>query len=106
MSNASYLRSQLRAMTYDGKPRFEMLDAGDTGCLPVVTARLNPDLELNYNDIDLQHALSESHWYVSGYKMTLNDPITEEEVPLFVDADAKSTMFRVVVKSNLTRYLM
>ena len=29
-----------------------------TCCLPVVAARLNPDIELPYDDIDLQHALS------------------------------------------------
>merc|ERR1712205_14956 len=49
---------------------------------------------------------AESHWYVSGYKMTLNDPVTEKEIPLFVDETPDKTMFRVVVKSNLTRFLM
>merc|ERR1719203_739541 len=34
MENAKYLRDELKKMTYKGKPRFEMLDDGDTHCLP------------------------------------------------------------------------
>jgi len=29
---------------------------------------------MKYDDIDLQHALSESHWYVSGYALGFEDP--------------------------------
>merc|ERR1719277_2435851 len=103
-------------MTHNGMPRFELMDeghwqwdkdgtCGHTGMLPVFAARLNPALGLAYNDIDLQHQLAESHWYVSGYSLSMTHPITEEKMPLFKDADMKGTMFRVVVKSNLTRYL-
>ena len=81
-----------------------MLDGGDTRCLPVVAARLNPELGLHYTDIDMQHALSESHWYVSGYSLGFEDPSNhnEELEDIFTDVDKDATMFRVVVKSNLT----
>merc|ERR1712190_455808 len=88
-----------------GQSYFELMDAGDTKCLPVFAARLNPELGLRYNDIDLQHKLAEDHWYVSGYHLSMTHPLTEETMPLFHDAPADGTMFRVVVKSNLTRYL-
>lgn len=70
--------------------------------LPVVTASLNPALRLAYDDIDLQKVISERHWYVSGYKMGFDHPLTEERKPLFTDAPVDRAMFRVVVKSNLT----
>jgi len=105
MRNAKFLRDGLKAMTYQGKPRFIFLDHGDDQCLPVVTAMLNPQCELSYDDIDLQHVLSQHHWYVSGYKMGLNHPLTEETIPLLRDESADQTMFRIVVKSNLTRDL-
>jgi len=103
MGNAKYLRDGLKAMQYEGKPRFVMLDHGDEACLPVVTASLNPECGFTYDDIDLQNVLSQHHWYVGGYKMSLNHPLTEEPLALFCDEDAERTMFRVVVKSNLTR---
>ena len=37
--------------------------------------------------------------------MALNNPLTEESEPLFHDASKDTTMFRVVVKANLTRRL-
>jgi glutamate decarboxylase len=103
MANAKYLRDGLRAMTHEGLPRFIFLDNGDAECLPVVTAMLNPACKFSYDDIDLQHVLSQHHWYVSGYKMGLDHPITEEKISLFNDESAEKTMFRIVVKSNLTR---
>ena len=106
MKNASFLRDELRKMQHNCKPRFLIMDHGDKGCLPVVTARLNPECNLPYNDIDLQHALSQHHWYVSGYKMGYNHPITEESIPLFNNEDKDSAMFRVVIKSNVTRTLL
>ena len=103
MENARYLRDGLRAMSHAGKPRFVILDHGDEGCLPVVTAMLNPACELNYDDVDLQHVLSQHHWYVGSYRMQFDHPLSHEQLPLFYDADAESCMFRIVVKSNLTR---
>jgi glutamate decarboxylase len=105
MEISKYIRSSLAAMTYGGKPRFEMLDAGNTGCLPVVAARMNPAQNFPFDDIDFQHAISLEHWYVSGYAMSMTHPTTEEKEKLFFDAEEDDTMFRVVVKSNLTRYL-
>lgn len=103
MANAKYLRDGLKAMEKDGKPRFVMLDHGDQHCLPVVAARLNPECDFTYDDIDFQHVLSQHHWYVSGYKMGFDHPITEKVQPLFHDEAKETTMFRIVVKSNLTR---
>jgi len=103
MRNAQFIREGLASITYEGKPRFVLLDDGDETCLPVVTAMLNPECGFTYDDIDLQHVLSQHHWYVSGYRMGLDDPVSEETIPLFHDQDAKKTMFRIVVKSNLTR---
>ena len=103
MRNAQFIRDGLRSMTYEGKPRFVLLDDGDEHCLPVVTAMLNPECGFTYDDIDLQHVLSQHHWYVSGYRMGLEDPSTGQTVALFHDREADQSMFRVVVKSNLTR---
>jgi glutamate decarboxylase len=64
MRVSKFLRDHLKAATFKGHPRFEIMDAGDEHCLPVVGARLNPDLRLKYNDIDLQHGVAEYHWYV------------------------------------------
>ena len=62
---AGILRDRLKKMMYKGKPRFEIMDATVHGhqCLPVVAARLNPELGLHYDDIDLQHAIAEHQWY-------------------------------------------
>jgi len=107
MANAKYLRDALKTFKHtDGRPKFVMLDAGDTKCLSVVTAQLNPELNLPYDDIDLQHQMLQHHWYVSGYKMCFHDPTDEKTKPLFTDAPAERTMFRVVVKANVTRPMM
>jgi len=104
MENAKFIRDALKAMKHsDGRPKFKMLDAGDTKCLSVVTAYLNPDLKLPYDDIDLQHQMLQYHWYVSGYRMNFHDPNDEQTKPLFKDAPPNQTMFRVVVKANLTK---
>merc|ERR1711933_459799 len=71
----------------NGKTRFIMLDAASKGepCLPVVTAMLNPDANMGFDDIDLQHILSEHRWYVSGYHMSYEHPNTGKTMPLFTD---------------------
>lgn len=43
-----------------------------------------------------------SHWYVSGYGLSFENPATGQHESLFHDAHASTTMFRIVVKSNLT----
>jgi glutamate decarboxylase len=107
MKVAKYLRDYIKSQVHEpsGKPRFQMLDGGDTCCLPVVAARLNPELGLHYNDIDIQHAMSESHWYVSGYSLGFENPSNGKFESLFTDVNEKDTMFRIVVKSNLTQSL-
>ena len=87
------------------RARFVILDDGDSDCLPVVTAMLNPELKLPYDAIDLQHHLAERHWYVSGYQMKFTHPLTGKAMPLFSDMPANQTMFRIVVKANLTQAL-
>ena len=93
-------------MKFKGKPRFIILDDGDKNCLPVVTAMLNPECNFEYDDIDLQHAISEHHWYVSAYKMNFEDPITKQDKPIFTDQDGPKTMFRVVVKNNINSVMV
>lgn len=103
---AAHIRRGLQDMkTQDDKPYFQILDAADgDACLPVVTARLHPDLALPFDDIDLQHAIAQERWYVSGYKMTFQHPLTHQVLALFHDQDdLEATLFRIVVKSNLTR---
>ena len=39
--------------------------------------------------------------YVSGYGLSFNHPLTEENLPLFKDIPGDKTMFRVVVKANI-----
>merc|ERR1712232_759084 len=73
--------------------------------LPVVSAMFNPDLNLSYNEINLQDAIAQSHWYVSGYKMSAHHPLTGETMPLFSDQPTEQAMFRIVVKNNLTMTL-
>lgn len=107
MANARHLRNSIKAIKHtSGAPIFKILDAGDQHCLPVVAAYLNPDLNLPFDDIDFQHQIGQYHWYVSGYRMSFHDPNDEETRPLFHDAPQSQTMFRVVVKANLTRILM
>uniref|UniRef100_A0A0G4F0K1 Glutamate decarboxylase n=1 Tax=Chromera velia CCMP2878 TaxID=1169474 RepID=A0A0G4F0K1_9ALVE len=99
---AKQIRDGLKRMKCGDAPRFRILDAGDFNCLPVVTAMLNPDLKLPYDDIDLQHTIGDDQWYVSGYRMQFNHPHTEELCALFKDMIGEQTMFRIVCKSNLT----
>jgi glutamate decarboxylase len=107
MAVASFLRDRLKAMKFqDGRPRFQVLDDSDGHCLPVVAARLNPDGDISYDDVDLQHALAESHWYVSGYHLSFDDFTNHGQLDsLLEDAPTNASMFRVVVKANLTMSL-
>ena len=79
MGYADRIRKALKAMTYNGKPRFKILDDGNKHCLPVVAAMLNTECGFGYNDIDLQNALAQNHWYVSAYGMYLENPLTREK---------------------------
>jgi hypothetical protein len=107
MKVASFIREYLlNAKDENGHNRFQILDGGDTCCLPVVAARLDPSSHRPYDDVDLQHLLSESHWYVSGYGLGFEDPFDGSAFkPLCGDASSDATMFRIVVKSNLTMSL-
>jgi len=73
MKTAKFLRDKIRSATHNGMPRFEIVHEGDEHYLPVVAARFNPALLLKYTDIDFQHAVAESHWYVCGYALTFDD---------------------------------
>ena len=106
MQVAKFLRDHLRSLTYKGKPRFEIVDAGDEYCLPVVAARLNTDSFFKYNDVDLQHAVAEFHWYVSAYSLSFENVAEDDKLDMLCsDIDHKACMFRIVVKANLTQYL-
>ena len=52
-------------------PRAASSSSSATIGLPVVTARVNPALGAPYDDVDLQHAIAQEHWYVCGYKMNM-----------------------------------
>ncbi|MBT4884970.1 MAG: glutamate decarboxylase [Legionellales bacterium] len=106
MHHAQQLRDALKRMEYKGKHRFIILDQGEKHCLPVVSARLNPECDFAFDDIDLQHVLSSHNWYVGGYKMSFEHPITKETLQLFHDMDKDTTMFRIVVKGNITKVMV
>jgi len=110
MATAAYLRCGLSAMMHEGKPLFTILDACRAEneqklCLPVVAAMFNPELNLSYNEINFQDVVAQSHWYVSGYRMSAHDPLTGETMRLFTDQSTEQAMFRIVVKNNLTMSL-
>merc|ERR1712232_83461 len=109
MAVAAYIRDGLANMTHEGEPVFVILDAVGQStqkvCLPVVGAMFNPDLKLSYDEINLQDSIAQSHWYVSGYKMSAHHPLTDETMPLFCDQSTEQAMFRIVVKNNLTMAL-
>lgn len=109
MMVAAHIREGLAKMTHEGKPLFVILDAVGQStqklCLPVVGAMFNPELKLSYDEINLQDAIAQSHWYVSGYKMSAQHPLTHETIPLFSDQSIEQAMFRIVVKNNLTMTL-
>lgn len=52
-----------------------------------------------------QHVIAERNWYISGYHFSYKHPITEQTLPLCSDVPAEQSLFRVVVKANLTRQL-
>ena len=103
MQTLKFIRDRMKEMKApNGKIFFRILDDGDQACLPVVTATVDKDAELPFDDIDLQNVLAMEHWYVSGYVYNFHKPDTEETKPLFSGSPADSTMFCIAVKSNLT----
>jgi len=97
-------RDKMRALKWtNGEPLFEICDSDQEPGLPVFAARVNPDLSLPFDDFDLQHAISEFHWYVSAYRLSFEDFGNGGKVePLCKDKPSSASMFRVVFKSNLT----
>ena len=68
MHTLKFIRDRMKEMKApNGKIFFRILDDGDQACLPVVTATVDKDAELPFDDIDLQNFLAMEHWYVSGY---------------------------------------
>ena len=68
MHTLKFIRDRMKEMKApNGKIFFRILDDGDQACLPVVTAMVDKDAELPFDDIDLQNDLAMEHWYVSGY---------------------------------------
>ena len=61
---------------------------------------------MTYNDIDFQHALAGYRWYVSEHKMSYLDLEDEKTKPLFYDMPASKTIFRVMIKTNVTRRML
>merc|ERR1719230_1556022 len=81
MATAAYLRKGLAKMKHKGQPLFIIIDAVGQAeqkiCLPVVSARFNLDLNLIFDEIDLQDVVAWSHWYLSGYRLSAKHPVTE-----------------------------
>ena len=103
MNTTKFIRNRMKEVKApNGKIFFRILDDGYQACLPVATAMIDKDAELPFDDIDLQNVFAMEHWYVSGYVQNFHNPDTEETMPLFSDSPADSTMFHIVVKSNLT----
>ena len=49
-------RNRMRAVQWvDGRPFFEICDPDDEPGLPVFSARINPELDIDVDDFDLQH---------------------------------------------------
>ena len=65
-----------------------------------------PDCKFDVDDIELQHAIAQQHWYFSGYRIGFENPITKQIEPLFYDQNKKKTMFRVVVKANINNNMV
>ena len=111
MQVASMIRKKLSEMRGEDSvtPRFLILDSAyDTSecCLPVVCAMLNPELDLPYNDQDLQHVVAERHWYVSAYQLSFVHPSTDDVQALLDNGPTQDqTCFRIVVKCSLTAHL-
>lgn len=86
MAVATFIRRGLLAMKRpkDGAQYFQSLDALEAKgcCLPVVSARLNPDLadQIPFDDIDLQHAIAQYKWYVGAKKQgcCFNQPCSSQ----------------------------
>lgn len=97
-----YIREEMMKMKKENKPLFILLEGEGPFRLPVIAAKLNPELNLEYDAIDLQSAMAIGQWYVGAYKMQVPHPLTQEPMPLFSDQDMDETMFRIVVKSSLT----
>mmetsp|Transcript_20554 Transcript_20554/g.56738 ORF Transcript_20554/g.56738 Transcript_20554/m.56738 type:complete len:547 (-) Transcript_20554:863-2503(-) len=99
-------RNQVRDLKVHGKPLFEICDCDQEPCLPVFAARLHPDLQVDYTDFSIQHAIGEFHWYVGAYYLSFEDFSRGGTLaPLCSDESVQSSMFRVVFKSNLTHSL-
>jgi glutamate decarboxylase len=99
-----YFRNLLRDIKWtDGNPFFQICDPDDEPGLPVFSARVNPELDIEHDDFDIQHAVAEFHWYVSAYRLSFED-FSKGGVtgPLCKDEPEFASMFRVVFKSNLT----
>lgn len=100
-------REKMRSVKWtNGEPLFEICDPDQEPGLPVFAARINPELDLDFDDFKLQHAISEFHWYVSAYRLSFEDFTKGGKTgPLCKDELSSASMFRVVFKSNLTQVL-
>jgi glutamate decarboxylase len=104
--NAILITTLLKEFKYNGKPRFEIFNKIDMDSLPVISMRLNPKLKLKYNDIDFQNAMSMTKWYIGSYLMQYTHPITKKQERMFYDEDRDNTMFRITVKTELSKELI
>jgi len=99
-ATAEEISASLGAMAKDGVPRFIVLSR-DTA-LPVACALFNPECGMNYNAVVLQNKILADGWFVSGYTTAMYRAVDGQTVPLFADVSATSSMFRIVVKANMS----
>jgi hypothetical protein len=118
MEVAQYIREHLLQFKKNGKSLFMIMDAMGQispdghpwqrrreACLPMVTAMFNRELGLEYDEVDLQHAVAQGHWFVGSYTMSMQHPVTRKTTPIFKDQSVGDSMFRIVVKSNMTKHM-
>ena len=98
---AAEIGERLAGMYKDGIPRFQIISKGKV-CLPVACALFNPDCPTKYNAVVLQNKILESGWFVSGYNTAMYCATDEQMVPLFANISASNSMFRIVVKANMS----
>jgi len=99
---AQYISTRLTDFKVNGIPRFRVLSQSAVWRLPVVSVLFNPEWTAKYNAIVLQNKILERGWFVSGYNTAMYHPVGHELVAIFADLPPSSSMFRIVVKSNMS----
>jgi len=100
----SVFRERMRKIKWiTGEPFFQISDADEEPGLPVCALRVNPALDVEFDNFSIQHAVGEFHWYIGAYHLSFEDFGNGGAIaPFCKDEPVEASMFRVVFKSNLT----